>query len=278
MKKVFLLSLVFISVLTTHGQSVNFHSYDAKTIHGDTIHLSQYYGKKVMVVNTASYCGYTPQFEDLQQLYSAYQSHNFEIIGFPCNDFNGQDPNGDSAILQFCTANYHVSFQMMSKIEIITGDTSPVYKWLQRADLNGVADAHVAWNFNKFLIDEAGNWIRHYTSTTLPSDTAIINWILSPSIISRVQETGKSDWIKITSGNTVSTNLELNITANLDSKITLQLFSSTGQLVGNIFDNLPSGSGNQRVTYPVENLPSGIYLLKAFNGYVTQTLRVSIVR
>lgn len=278
MKKIFPLLLIFTSVLNTQAQSVNFHSYDAKTIQGDTIHLSQYYGKKVMVVNTASYCGYTPQFEDLQQLYSAYQSHNFEIIGFPCNDFNGQDPNGDSAILQFCTANYHVSFQMMSKIEIITGDTSPIYKWLQRADLNGVANAHVAWNFNKFLIDEAGNWIRHYTSTTLPSDTAIVNWILSPSAISGVKENENSDWIKITSGNKVSTNLELNITANLGNKITLQLLSSAGQLVGNIFENIPQGSGTQSITYPVQDLPSGIYLLKAFNGSDVQTLRVSIIR
>ena len=180
MKK--LITLLFLivncqlSIINCAAQGVtNFHSLSAvavnvhTTIVGvdttttyteDTISFSQFYGKKVMVVNTASFCQFTPEFTQLEQLYTQYHQYNFEILGFPCNDFNSQDPHNDSTIIHFCTTGYGVTFQMMSKIFCVTGDTSPVYKWLQRANLNGVSDAHVGWNFNKFLIDEAGHWVR----------------------------------------------------------------------------------------------------------------------
>lgn len=179
-KLTFFFFCLFFSIITKVSAQQNFHSYSAETIVGDTISLSNYYGKKVMVVNTASFCGYTPQFAQLEQLYLQYQSNNFEIIGFPCNNFGNQDPNSDSLINEFCTNNYNVTFQMMSRIDIVAGDTAPVFKWLQRSDLNGVQDVSVSWNFNKFLIDEQGNWVGHYFSQTLPNDPAIVNWILSP--------------------------------------------------------------------------------------------------
>ncbi len=276
MKKLFTLLFAFGLLANTHAQAPTFHSYDAVTILGDTISLSQYYGKKVMVVNTASYCGFTPQFEDLQQLYSAYRSQNFEVIGFPCNDFNGQDPNGDSAILQFCTGNYHVSFQMMSKVEIVTGDTAPVYKWLQRADLNGVANKQVAWNFNKFLIDEAGHWVRHFGSNTLPGDTAIVNWILTPSVVSGIAKNEQEKWMKLTSGNVVSSNLELKVSASNGNNMNIELFSATGQLIGQVFNGKTLDA--QTISYPVQDLPAGIYLLKATRGSAAQTERISVVR
>jgi glutathione peroxidase len=164
-------------ILMAAEQPSSLHQFSAVTITGDTLSLSQYAGKKLMIVNTASYCGYTPQFADLQKLYEDYRGYGFEIIGFPCNDFGKQDPHSDSAILDFCTANYGVTFPMMSKVSIVKGDTVDIYKWLQRADLNGVSDAEVKWNFNKFLIDEEGRWVAHYPSKTKPADKAITDWI-----------------------------------------------------------------------------------------------------
>ena len=154
------------------------HEFSALTIRGDTISLSQYSGTKLMIVNTASFCGYTPQFADLQLLYESYRDYNFEIIGFPCNDFGKQDPHPETEILQFCIENYAVTFQMMSKVAIVKGDTSPIYQWLQRVDLNGVSDARVKWNFNKFLIDEQGRWVAQYPSKVSPLNTVITNWIM----------------------------------------------------------------------------------------------------
>lgn len=176
----FLTSSIFLSAQTTFS---TFHDFSGKTILGDSIDFSIFYGKKVMVVNTASLCGYTHQYTDLQQLYEGYQQYDFEIIGFPCNDFSNQEPDYDSTIYDFCQS-YNVTFQMMSKIATVSADTAPVYKWLQRADLNGVADASVAWNFNKFLIDESGHWVRHCLSPVSPLDTSITNWIMSPSALS----------------------------------------------------------------------------------------------
>jgi glutathione peroxidase len=158
-------------------QLANFHDFTGVTIQGDSISFSQYAGKKLLIVNTASLCAYTYQYQDLQNLYNQYVGSQFEVIGFPCNNFGSQEPGTDSTIIDFCTGNYGVTFQMMSRVDIKTGDTAEVYKWLQRADLNGVEDAPVTWNFHKFLIDPDGNFVRHFPSTTGPRDTAITNWI-----------------------------------------------------------------------------------------------------
>ena len=178
MKKI--LTAILIFFIFNQGKSqqlMSFHDLEAVTIEGDSISMSQYAGKKLLVVNTASFCAYTHQFDDLEALYLQYGGAGFEVIGFPCNDFGAQDPGSDSTILDFCTGNYNVTFQMMSRISIKTGDTSAVYKWLQRANLNGVADAAVTWNFNKFLIDAEGNWAGYYDSPVDPGDSAIVNWI-----------------------------------------------------------------------------------------------------
>ena len=123
--------------------------------------------KKVLIVNTASECGYTPQYKDLEALYEKYKSKNFVVIGFPCNDFGGQEPGTSNDIKAFCTKNYGVTFQMMEKVSIAT---SPIYKWLTSKAENGVLDATVKWNFNKFLIDEKGQLVKY-----LPSNTKILN-------------------------------------------------------------------------------------------------------
>ena len=171
---VFLIAFFFVGKAQ---QPMNFHDFTGVTIQGEAISFSQYAGKKLLVVNTASFCGYTYQYADLQSLYQMYGGENFEIIGFPCNNFGNQEPGSDSTINEFCTNNYGVTFQMMERVDIKTGDTAEVFKWLQRADLNGVEDAQITWNFHKFLIDVDGKWVRHFISTTNPKDTAITNWI-----------------------------------------------------------------------------------------------------
>lgn len=171
---------IFSVLASISNAQVNFHSFKVKNIYGDSVSLSSYAGTKLLVVNTASFCGYTHQFTKLRQLDSAYQQFGFKVIGFPSNDFGGQDPYADSTILSFCQNQYSIQFPMMSKVSIIEGDTSPVYKWLQRKALNGIANVSVGWNFNKFLIDENGNWVKHFFSSTEPNDTAITKWIMSP--------------------------------------------------------------------------------------------------
>ena len=177
-------NLFIIVSLTGLGTSAmaqqGFHQFRVKNIFGDSVNLSDYAGTKLLVVNTASFCGYTHQLTKLRQLDSAYQGYGFRVIGFPCNDFGGQDPYADSTINSFCQNQYGIQFPMMAKISIVQGDTAPLYKWLQRKTLNGVANAGVSWNFNKFLIDPNGNWVRHFFSPTEPNDTAITNWITSP--------------------------------------------------------------------------------------------------
>lgn len=276
MKNVYALIALLGTAFTLAAQNPTFHSYEAETILGDTISLSQYYGKKVLVVNTASFCAYTPQFEDLENLYLQYKQNNFEIIGFPCNDFANQDPHSDSTILDFCTDNYNVTFQMMSKVQIVTGDTAPVYKWLQRADLNGVQNAHVAWNFNKFLIDETGHWVKHFTSSTLPGDTAITNWILSPSVISGINDVKPGNWIKFTSGNVVSNQLELSVSSNKPDNLSLQLFAMDGRYIAELFSG--SVNGVQPMTFSLATLPACNYLLKASKGAAVQTEKFLLVR
>jgi len=178
MKNTLLILILFaFTVIGNAQQAINFHDFNGITIQGDTISFDQFAGKKLLVVNTASFCAYTYQYEDLQSLYQMYGGENFEIIGFPCNNFGSQEPGSDSTINEFCTGNYGVTFQMMERIDIKTGDTAEVYKWLQRGELNGVEDAQVTWNFHKFLIDADGNWVNHFPSTTGPRDTAITNWI-----------------------------------------------------------------------------------------------------
>lgn len=155
----------------------NLYSFTATTIDGQPFKLSSLKGKKVMIVNTASECGFTPQYADLEKLYKEYGGDKFTIIGFPSNDFGAQEPGSNSEIKTFCTKNYGVTFQMMSKIEVVGDKIDPLYKWLTNKSENGVEDAPVKWNFQKFLIDENGKYVTHYSSKELPGSDAIVNWI-----------------------------------------------------------------------------------------------------
>ena len=174
MKKLFTIALAAITMAFTTSGTKSLHEFKAKTLEGKDFNFSSLKGKKILIVNTASECGYTPQYKDLEALYKKYSAKNFVVIGFPCNDFGGQEPGTSSDIKSFCQKNYGVTFQMMEKVSI---STSPIYKWLTSKAENGVLDATVKWNFNKFLVDENGKLVKYLGSNTKPMDAEITNWI-----------------------------------------------------------------------------------------------------
>ncbi len=155
----------------------NFHSFTLKTLEGETFDMSKLEGKKVLVVNTASKCGLTPQYEGLQKLYEDYGGDDFVIVGFPANNFMNQEPGTHDEIREFCSENYGVTFPMMEKISVKGDDMHPVYQWLTKESENGVMDSKVSWNFQKYLIDEDGNFVKMFSPRTKPDDEEIVNWI-----------------------------------------------------------------------------------------------------
>jgi glutathione peroxidase len=154
-----------------------FHDFTVETIEGKTISLSQFKGKKVLVVNTASKCGLTPQYADLEKLYQQYGGEKFTIIGFPANNFLGQEPGTNEEIQHFCQVNYGVTFPMMAKISVKGDDIHPLYQWLTTRELNGVMDAKVTWNFQKFMIDENGHLVDMVPPKEKPFTEKIVSWI-----------------------------------------------------------------------------------------------------
>jgi len=159
--------------LAMNAPPIDFYSLNSTTIEGQPFSFSSLKGKRVLIVNTASKCGYTPQYKDLEKLYRTYGGDKFTIIGFPSNDFGWQEPGSESEIATFCSTNYGVTFPMMSKVKTNARNGDDVYKWLCNSDLNGVSNAKVSWNFNKFLIDENGQWIAHFPSSTSPMSMEI---------------------------------------------------------------------------------------------------------
>ena len=154
----------------------SFYDLRAQTIDGEEFLFSELKGKRVLIVNVASKCGYTPQYEELQKLHEQYGGEDFIILGFPANDFGFQEPGSEAQIKSFCSKNYGVSFQMMGKVKTNRNRGHEVYQWLCNKAQNGVEDAKVSWNFNKFLIDENGNWVAHYESRMDPMSTEITNF------------------------------------------------------------------------------------------------------
>ena len=157
---------------TPKDSITSIHKFSIKALDGTTINFANYKGKKILVVNTASECGYTPQYKDLQALYEKYNG-KLVIIGFPANDFGGQEPGSNTDIKSFCEKNYGVTFPMTEKVTVKGDDMTPIYKWLTQKTQNGVLDATIKWNFNKFLLDENGIVIAKFDSGTKPMDEAI---------------------------------------------------------------------------------------------------------
>lgn len=155
----------------------NIHQFKVVDLSGNEFDFSTLKGKKVMIVNTASKCGLTPQYESLEAIYKYYQDSNFVIIGFPANNFGAQEPGTNSEIAAFCQRNYGVSFPMMEKVSVKGEDMCAVYQFLTQKAKNGVADSDVEWNFQKYLINEKGQLDKVIKPQVAPNDPVITNWI-----------------------------------------------------------------------------------------------------
>ncbi len=166
-------------MMVTANAQTTFYDFTVKDINGKEYSLSQLKGKKVLVVNTASKCGNTPQYEGLQELYEKYGDDDFMIIGFPANNFLKQEPGSNEEIAEFCSINYGVSFPMMSKISVKGDDQHPLYKWLTSESENGLEDSKVSWNFQKYMIDEAGQLVGHFSPKTKPDNEELVSWIVN---------------------------------------------------------------------------------------------------
>lgn len=153
------------------------HDFKVNDIDGKEFDLASLKGKKVLVVNVASKCGLTPQYEDLQTLYEKYGDEKFVVIGFPANNFMGQEPGSNEDIKEFCTLNYGVTFPMMEKISVKGKDQAPIYKWLTQSSENGKIDQEVTWNFQKFMVDEEGRLVDVVMPKENPLIDKIVNWI-----------------------------------------------------------------------------------------------------
>jgi len=156
------------------------HTFTVTDIDGNPFAFSTLKGKKIMVVNTASRCGLTPQYKALEAIYTKYKNSNFVIVGFPANNFMGQEPGSNEEIASFCSKNYGVTFPMMGKISVKGKDMHPVYKFLTSMAENGLEDNQVQWNFQKYLIDENGYVVRVIAPSTAPDDASVISWITAP--------------------------------------------------------------------------------------------------
>ena len=176
MKK-FILIFVSYILFSTIMNIESIHQFKVKDIDGNYFDFDKLKGKKVMIVNTASKCGLTPQYEKLEALYQKYQDKNFVIIGFPANNFMGQEPGSNEEIAKFCQKNYGVTFPMMEKISVKGKDIHPVYQFLTSKDKNGLEDNEVQWNFQKYLLNENGHLEKVISPRTQPDDKEIISWI-----------------------------------------------------------------------------------------------------
>jgi glutathione peroxidase len=179
MKKNILITGLLILMMGTGYAQTSFYDFTVKDISGKDFPLSQLKGKKVLVVNTASKCGFTPQYEGLEELYEKYGGDNFMIIGFPANNFANQEPGSNKEIASFCKLNYGVTFPMMSKVSVKGDDQAPLYKWLTSKSENGVENSKVTWNFQKYMIDEKGQLVGHFAPTVKPDSEKLVSWIVN---------------------------------------------------------------------------------------------------
>ena len=177
MKTFVLMMVSLLFAVSLEAQNKSFYDFAVKTIDGKEFSLSSLKGKKVLVVNVASKCGLTPQYAQLEKLYEKYKDKDFVIIGFPANNFMGQEPGSNEEIAQFCSLNYGVTFPMMAKISVKGKEIAPLYQWLTEKKLNGKEDASVQWNFQKFMIDVNGHWVGFASPKESPFSEKIVTWI-----------------------------------------------------------------------------------------------------
>ena len=158
--------------MSTDTDTHTVYDFKARQINGQDIALSEFRGKVMLIVNTASQCGFTPQFGGLEELHKTYAGQGLAVLGFPCNQFGAQDPGQDSEIATFCQVNYGVSFPMMSKIEVNGPGAHPLYKWLSSEAPGLLGSKSIKWNFTKFLVGKDGQVIRRYAPLDKPADLA----------------------------------------------------------------------------------------------------------
>jgi len=156
--------------------TMGIYDFKVQSLDGGSINLADYKGKKIMIVNTASKCGFTPQYAELEELYKKY-SDKLVIIGFPANNFMSQEPGSNKDISEFCQKNYGVTFPMAAKISVKGKDMAPIYKWLTQKDQNGAMESSVKWNFQKYLIDEEGKLVHVFNPNVKPMSSEVIKAI-----------------------------------------------------------------------------------------------------
>jgi glutathione peroxidase len=166
---------LILTALLLFATASSIHTFEFKTIDGKTMSFSDFKGKKILIVNTASKCGYTSQYEDIEALYKQYNS-KLVIVGFPANNFGGQEPGSNSDINNFCKKNYGVTFIMASKVSVKGSDMDPIFQWLTTQD-NPDFTGDIRWNFEKFLLDENGKLIHRFRSGTNPTDKKLTDHI-----------------------------------------------------------------------------------------------------
>ena len=153
------------------------YQFKVKDLEGNDFDFASLKGKKILIVNTASKCGLTPQYKDLEIIYKEFKDNNFVVVGFPANNFASQEPGSNAEIGEFCQRNYGVSFPMMSKISVVGDDMDAVYQFLTQKAKNGLQDSEVEWNFQKYLINENGELEKVIAPRVSPTDASIVDWI-----------------------------------------------------------------------------------------------------
>lgn len=169
--KATILNFFIMALLTVSDNSI--HQFTMVSIDGDMVPLSRYEGKAMLVVNVASECGLTPQYAELQGLYETYEGRGLVVLGFPANNFGGQEPGTDAEIKAFCTSGFDVSFPMFSKIWVKGDDMHPLYQFLTKKEKNGVLDSEVKWNFQKYLLDKNGKLVKVFEPATSVLDAEV---------------------------------------------------------------------------------------------------------
>ena len=172
-----MVSMVAFAQAGEGEKPASIYDFTVTDIDGQTVSLADYKGKVLLIVNVASECGYTPQYEGLQKIYSKYREMGFVVLGFPANNFNGQEPGTDAEIKEFCTTNYGVEFPMFSKISVKGEDIHPLYKFLISEEGSGEDAGEITWNFNKFLIDPSGKVIARFATKDKPESKEVVTAI-----------------------------------------------------------------------------------------------------
>ncbi len=176
--KLFLILLSVLAIFTVNAQqSTSIYDYKLTDINGNTFDMSELKGKKVLLVNTATQCGFTPQFSEMEKLYENYKDKNFVVVAIPSNDFGNKEPGSNEEIKNYVEKHYDVSFPVMAKTSVTGNDENPLYKWLTSKDLNGEMDTKVAWNYQKYMIDEDGKIVGIVEPKESPSSEKVINWL-----------------------------------------------------------------------------------------------------